>query len=115
MEGRGDKLGGKGPWDSYLLGGDICRLDNHWEESINQHFKLLYIYIYDYAFDFEEIILVFGIEIGITKKIISLNWEFDESSKSKPLVFLNQCLGPVYDDLPYNEDPLPSLPRINAT
>ena len=36
---------------------------------------------------------------------LSLNWIFDEYSKSKPLASLNQSLGPVYDNLVYDEDP----------
>ena len=30
---------------------------------------------------------------------------FDEYSKSKPLAFLNQSIGHVYDDLTHDEDP----------
>ena len=46
---------------------------------LNQHFKLLHIHIHISLF--------------------SLNWIFDEYSKSKPLAFLNQSIGPVYDNL----------------
>ena len=37
--------------------------------------------------------------------IISLNWVFNEYSKSISLASLNQSIGIVYEDLEYDEDP----------
>ena len=37
--------------------------------------------------------------------IISLNWVFNEYSKSNSLASLNQSIGIVYEDLEYDEDP----------
>ena len=60
--------------------------------------------------------LAFVLNIGIKKELfISLNKIFDEYSKSKSLASLNQYIGHVYDDLGYDEDPPPSLPRTNTT
>ena len=39
------------------------------------------------------------------EKECSFNWIFHAHSKSKPLVFWNQSLGPMYEDLVYDEDP----------
>ena len=51
-------------------------------------------------------ILAFVLNIGIKKgkMFYSLNYIFDDSSKSEPLASLNQYIGPVYDDLGYDED-----------
>ena len=50
--------------------------------------------------------LAFGLNIDTKKKKkISLNWILDEYSKSKPLASLDQSIGPMHDDLAYDEDP----------
>ena len=39
------------------------------------------------------------------KLFFNLDWTYDEYSKSKPLASLNQSIGPMYDNLAYDEDP----------
>jgi hypothetical protein len=52
--------------------------------------------------DLNNVMLVFGLNIGIKKK--SLNWIFVQYAKSISLA-LNQSVRPMYDDHAYDEDP----------
>jgi hypothetical protein len=47
--------------------------------------------------------------------VFSLNWIFDEYSKSTLLASLNQFIGPVYGNFAYDEETPSSLPRTNTT
>ena len=51
------------------------------------------------------LILAFGLHIRKKENVFSFNWIFYEYSKSKPLASLNWSIGPMYDDLAYDEDP----------
>ena len=55
----------------------------------------MHIHIAIYVVDIKKIILAFGLNLSL---------KFDEYSKSKPLASLDQSLGPLYDDIGYNEE-----------
>ena len=62
---------------------------------------------YGYVVDIKKIIFHISLcakHMYKERNNISLNWIFDNYSKSEPLAFLNQYIGHVYDNLAYDED-----------
>ena len=87
----------------------VQRIDgllNQLRGCLNQHFKLLHIHVAIWLIQKIKRIKrwLWNKHNYHGKLFISLDWIFDEYSKSKLLASLNQFIGYVYDDLAYDED-----------